>query len=323
MVDLRGRSSGMEGLRVVVRVPATTANLGPGFDCLGMALGLYNTVTVRVTGGGVDVRIKGEGAEALRWGEENRVLRALRLAFEQAGERLPSISLELENNIPLGRGLGSSAAATVGGLVAGNALCGNKLSNEQLLIMATNLEGHPDNVAAALLGGLIVVVQDKHRIVHSRIAVPPGLEAALYVPNFQMPTSEARRVLPQQVSRADAVYNIGRTALLTAALAHGEYGLLDIATQDRLHQPYRESILPAMPKLFEAAREAGAYGVFLSGAGSTILAFAGDNAQAVVDAMVKAGQAHDLPGRGLVAPVVSVGSEATLVQPARSSRSRH
>lgn len=322
MVDIRGRSGGIEGVRVVVRVPATTANLGAGFDCLGMALGLYNTVTVRVTGGGVDVRIKGEGAEALRWGEENRVLRALRLAFEQAGQKLPSISLELENNIPLGRGLGSSAAASVGGLVAGNALCGNPLSSEQLLIMATKLEGHPDNVAAALLGGLIIVVQDGGRIVHSRIAPPAGLQAALYVPDFQMPTSEARRVLPHQVSRADAVYNIGRAALLTAALAHGEYQLLDIATRDRLHQSYRESILPAMPRLFEAAREAGAYGVFLSGAGSTILAFCGDNAQAVADAMAKVGRENDLPGKALVAPVVSEGSQASVIQPARVTRSR-
>ncbi len=312
----------MEGQKVVVRVPATTANLGPGFDCLGMALGLYNIVTVRVTAGGLDVRIKGEGAEALRWGEENRVLRALRVAFEQAGERLPGISAELENNIPLARGLGSSAAATVGGLVAGNALCGYTLSTEDLLRLATQLEGHPDNVVAALLGGLVIVVEEDGKLQHGRVPVPADLQAALFVPDLTMPTGEARRVLPQQISRADAVYNIGRTALLVAAISQGNYELLDVATRDRLHQPYRESIFPAMPRLFEAARQAGALGVFLSGAGSVILALCRENAQAVADGMTKAARDLDLSGRALVAPVTSQGAEAELGQPQRPSRGR-
>jgi homoserine kinase len=314
---------GMESSKVVVRVPATTANLGPGFDCLGMALGLYNVITIRMAAGGLDVRIKGEGAEALRWGEENRVLRAIRGAFEEVGERLPGISLELENNIPLARGLGSSAAATVGGLVAGNALCGNVLSTEKLLELATRLEGHPDNIAPALLGGMIIVVQEEGRLVYGRIPLPDGLQAALFVPDFPMPTGEARRVLPQQISRADAVYNISRVALLTTAIAESRFDLLEVATHDRLHQPYREAIFPAMPRLFKAAREAGAFGVFLSGAGSTILALCGDNAPAVAEAMAAAGREIDLTGRALVAPVTSKGAEATPFQPPpRPTRAR-
>lgn len=310
----------MVASKVVVRIPATTANLGPGFDCLGMALELYNTVTVHVTGGGLDVRIEGEGAESLRWGEENRVLRAMRVAFREADQRLPGLSLELENRIPLGRGLGSSAAATVGGLVAGNALCGSLLSEEQLLRLATRLEGHPDNVAPALLGGLVIVVQDGERLVYDRVALPVELQAALFVPDLAMPTAEARRVLPAQISRADAVYNLGRVALLVSALAQRRYDLLDLATRDRLHQPYREAIFPAMPALFEAARQAGALGVFLSGAGSTILALCRDNAQAVAEAMAVAGRDLQVTGRPLVVPVTSRGAEATQTSAPRRVR---
>ena len=258
--------------RVTVRVPATTANLGPGFDCLGMALGLHNTATVQVTHGRLDVRIQGEGAEDLRWGEENRVLRAIRLAFDQSGRQLPSLALEQKNKIPLARGLGSSAAASVAGLVAGNALMGDPLSQDQLLSLATQLEGHPDNVAPALLGGLVIVVRHAGELLCHKVIVPSDLTAALFVPEVSVPTEEARRVLPAQVSRADAVHNLGRVALLVAALQQREYHLLDAATRDRLHQPHREKVFPAMPALLDAARHAGALGALRSGAGSTVLA---------------------------------------------------
>jgi homoserine kinase len=312
----------MVGEKVVVRVPATTANLGPGFDCLGMALALYNTITIHVTTGGLNVRIEGEGAEDLRWGEENRVLRAVRAAFQEAGQRLPGLSIELHNQIPLGRGLGSSAAATVGGLVAGNALCSDCISTERLLKVATQLEGHPDNVAPALLGGLVIAVQEDDRLLYERMDAPPGLSAALFVPDFPMPTAEARRVLPTQISRADAVYNMGRAALLVAAFARGRYDLLDVATHDRMHQPYREAIFPAMPAIFTAAREAGALGVFLSGAGSTIIALCLKGTQAIADAMAEAGRKLDVPGRGIVAPLVSKGAQAEATQPPRRRRQR-
>jgi len=307
----------MVGSKVVVRVPATTANLGPGFDCLGMALALYNTVTVYTTTGGLSVRIEGEGAEDLRWGQENRVLRAMRLAFQEAGERLPGVAIELQNQIPLGRGLGSSAAATVGGLVAGNALCGGPLPTDRLLALATQLEGHPDNVAPALLGGLVIAVQDEQGLIYERLDVPPDLTAALFVPDFPMTTAEARRVLPAQVSRADAVFNMGRVALLVAAMARRRYDVLDVATRDRLHQPYREAIFPAMPALFAAAREAGALGVFLSGAGSTVIALCAGNAPAVAEAMARAAQGLGLAGKALVAPLADEGAQAEVVQPPR------
>ncbi len=304
----------MDISKVTVRVPATTANLGPGFDCLGMALQLHNTVAVQVTRGRLDVRIEGEGAKDLRWGEENRVLRGIRQAFEEAQQRPPGLTLEQTNEIPLGRGLGSSAAATVAGLVAGNVLCGNRLSQDQLLMLATELEGHPDNVAPALLGGLVIVVRHKDQLLHYKIPAPVDLKAALFVPDFVMPTEEARRVLPTQIPRDNAVHNLGRVALLVASLIQGRYEFLDAATRDRLHQPYRESIFPAMPELLQAAREAGALGAFLSGAGSTILALCHDNAQAVADAMAKAAERHSLTGQAMVVPVNAEGPNVTVLR---------
>jgi homoserine kinase len=313
----------MDIRKVIVRVPATTANLGSGFDCLGMALEVHNTITAQVLPSGLDVRISGEGEESLRWGEENRVLRALRLVYRQTGRRLPGLRLDLENAIPLGRGLGSSAAATVGGLVAANTLCENALTNEQLLILAVRLEGHPDNVAPALLGGLVVAITEGERLVCAPVPVPPGLMAACFVPDFAMATEAARRVLPRQVDLADAVYNVGRAALLVAAFATGRPDLLDEATGDRLHQPYRQAIFPGMKVLFHAARSAGAQGVFLSGSGSTILALAvgQERAEAVAQAMGAAAQAEGISGKTLVARVAAQGAQATIPEHQRRGQS--
>jgi homoserine kinase len=287
-----------------------------------MALALHNEVTVQVTRGRLDVRIEGEGAKDLRWGEENRVLRAIRLAFEEGKQRLPSLALKQKNQIPLARGLGSSAAATVAGLVAGNALCDNVLSTEELLVLATQVEGHPDNVAPALLGGLVVVAEHEGKLLHSRVAVPSDLKAALFVPDFVMPTEDARRVLPLQIPRSDAVYNLGRVALLVTALLQGDDRLLDAATRDRLHQPYREAIFPAMPALLSAAREAGALAAFLSGAGSTILALCREGADRVAEAMAETGRGLGVEGQAMVVPVSSEGAEAVVTEQPRRRRRR-
>ncbi|MEW6233554.1 MAG: homoserine kinase, partial [Chloroflexota bacterium] len=301
--------------KVIVRVPATAANLGSGFDCLGMALGLYNVVTVEATRSRLTVRIIDEGEDILPHGVERQVLQAMRAVFRRVGKRLTGLSLELQNAIPLARGLGSSAAATVAGLVAANSLCGDALSRDQILTLAIQLEGHPDNVAPALLGGMVVVVQETGRVLCAQVPVPAGLKAALFVPDFAMLTKEARRVLPRRVERADAVYNIGRAALLVAALAQGRLELLDVATRDRLHQPYREALFPAMPRLFGAAREAGALGVFLSGAGSTVLALCQEDAEGVTQAMAAAAREAGIGGRPLVIPLSLQGAEITLVRP--------
>ena len=256
--------------RVTVRVPATTANLGPGFDCLGMALDIWNEVAVER--GDFAVAIQGEGEGTLSTGQDNLVYRALCIPFQEAGLQVPTLSLWCSNTIPLSRGLGSSAAAIVGGLVVGNQLAGSPLDQEQLLEQATLLEGHPDNVSAALLGGCRIVVREGERLITAPVPLPEGIGAVLFVPETPMPTREARAVLDPSVSREDAVYNIGRGALLVNALATGRMEDLRVATQDRLHQPARQALFPAMKNIFRAALDAGALGVFLSGGGSTVLA---------------------------------------------------
>ena len=257
---------------VTVRVPATSANMGPGFDCLGLALDIWSEVQVDLGGSGVEV--SGEGKDSLARDRENLVYRSIERAFAEAGKAMPDVGVACRNDIPLGRGLGSSSAAVVGGLVAGNELCGRPLSDDSLLALAARIEGHPDNSAAALLGGCRIVVGDGDRLVTALVPVPEDLSAVLFIPEVPMSTEQARGLLPPVVDRADAVHNIGRAALLVNALATGDLSQLRVATEDRLHQPARQTIFPAMRNIFRSALDAGALGVFLSGAGSTVLALA-------------------------------------------------
>ena len=260
---------------VTVYAPATTANLGPGFDCLGMALDLWNRLDVTIPASGqasAVVEVSGEGEGELPADDTNLVYRAMRFLFDEAGLDPPPLHLRCENRIPLSRGLGSSAAAIAGGLVAANHLSGGPFSPNELLEMAAAIEGHPDNVAAAVLGGLRLVVGDGPQLYTVPINVPEDIQAVLLVPDVRISTEDARRVLPDRVTVADAVYNMGRVGLLVAGMAtnHPEY--LSVATEDRLHQPHRQAIFPPMKLIFRAARDAGALGVFLSGSGSTIMA---------------------------------------------------
>lgn len=258
--------------QVAIKVPATTANMGSGFDCLGMALDIWNHVTVEVGANGIEV--SGEGAGALPTDDSNLVYQGFRTAFAEAGKPVPQVKLVCRNEIPLGRGLGSSSAALVGGLVAGNELCGRPLNPTTLVDLAANIEGHPDNVAPALLGGCQIAVWHDRRLVTSSVPVPDELTAVIFVPDVQIATDDAREVLEDRVTRQDAVYNIGRVAMLVRALYTGDFSTLAIATDDRLHQLARQSMFPPMKNIFRAAIAAGALGVFLSGAGSSVLAFA-------------------------------------------------
>ena len=259
---------------ISVLSPATTANLGPGFDCLGMSLDLWNRLDVLPAEEGDEplVEIIGEGESELATDSGNLVYQAMEFLFREADETIPPVQLICHNQVPLSRGLGSSAAAIAGGLVAANALSCHTFSPNELLEMAATIEGHPDNVAAAILGGLRLVISDQNQLYTVPLGVPPEVQAVILVPEVRIATEDARRVLPNTVSFTDAVYNMGRIALLVAGMTtnHPEY--LSIATQDQLHQPYRQTIFPAMKVIFKAARDAGALGVFLSGSGSTILA---------------------------------------------------
>jgi homoserine kinase len=292
---------------VSVRVPATSANLGPGFDALGLALTLYNEVEAR-SADGVSVQIDGEGADHLPRDERNVVARGVRMAFEEAGRSFGGCGLRCVNRIPTARGLGSSAAAWVGGLVAGNALLGSPLPRQELLRLAARAEGHPDNVAAALLGGLTVSCGTAGGALAIALPVPVALQWVALVPEVSSSTAEARAVLPTSVPRADAVFNVQRVALLLAALQAGRLDPLATAMDDRLHQPYRERLFPWMPRVAAAARAAGARACVLSGAGPSLLAVVTEDALPVARAMEAALAEAGLRGTAAVLGVDGAGA---------------
>jgi len=279
-----------------VRVPATTANMGPGFDCLGMALDIWNTIVVEIDGverGAERLSISGEGNGSLSTGDDNLVYQCFKRVYDGIGLPAPAVRISCENEIPLGRGVGSSAAAAAGGLFASSRFSGANLSHERILELAAEIEVHPANAAAAVMGGCRIVVSDEGGFLTQAINVPDELKAVLFVPEVPMPTEEARGLLPQMVDRQDAVFNIGRTALLVNALASGNLRHLQIATEDVLHQPARQKIFFPMKNIFRAAVSAGALGVFLSGAGSSVLALARDREYTIgyemADAAMKSG----------------------------------
>ena len=294
-------------MRVRVRVPATSANLGPGFDTLGLAMALYNEVTLEEADG-VSVTVEGEGAGRLDTGAKNVVARGVALAFEAAGRRFRGGRLHCVNRIPLSRGLGSSAAAWVGGLVAANALLAEPLDRDGLVTAAARAEGHPDNVAAALLGGLTVSCADGDRVTAVSLPVPRDIAWVVLVPETESSTREARAVLPESLPRADAVFNVQRVSLLLAALGTGRADLLDLAMQDRLHQPYRQRLFPWMDAVAGAGRRAGALGCVLSGAGPAMLAAAHGSGDHVARAMERALQEAGIGGRALSLTVDATGA---------------
>ncbi|MAG35236.1 MAG: homoserine kinase [Dehalococcoidia bacterium] len=294
---------------VTLEVPATTSNLGPGFDTLGLALDLCNEVTLRIgrigDASGID-RISGEGQDALATDESNLVLRAATTLYQKLGQSPPPLRASLRNRIPLARGLGSSGTAVIGGLLAANTLAGEPYDSADLLAIATDLEGHPDNVAPALLGGLVISAlaesRDGPRILTHRLDPPPAA-IALCIPDQPLATEAARQVIPRRVSLNTAVHNLGRVALLVAALATGDYTHLREAMDDRLHQPPRASVFPPLEPVIAAALAAGAAGSCLSGAGSTLLALVPESTHAahtVAAAMVQASAAAGYPAQPAV-----------------------
>lgn len=261
-------------MRLQIRVPASSANLGSGFDCIGIALDWWNTIQVETLARGLEI----ECPHGLPRNKDNAVYQGLAEIYARAKQKMPPVRLQMDAVIPIASGLGSSSAALVGGMLAGNALMGNPFSRDNLVTFATLLEGHPDNVAPALLGSLVVAVQEGEFVQAARVSLPRHLRTVIFVPTQALLTKVSRGVLPSRVPRADAIYNAGRTALWIAALYERRLDWLDQATRDRLHQPYRAKLVRGMDELFDAARNAGAKGVALSGAGPSIIAFAQGNA---------------------------------------------
>src|SRR5919199_4614364 len=257
---------------ISVRVPATSANLGPGYDAVGLALSLCMRISLdRAPYPMVEVR--GTGVELIPHGPEHPAYRAARFVAELVGEFDAHFHLVQENAIPPARGLGGSAAALVGGAVAANDILGRSMPAPDLLNLVCELDGHPDNAAPALLGGLVIGTLTPEGISAVRLE-PRDLKAVVAVPDFAISTTAARRALPESVPHRDAAFNVGRAGLLLGALATGEYHLLRVAMQDRLHQPYRAHLVPGLEDVIETALANGAYGASLSGSGPTVLAFA-------------------------------------------------
>lgn len=268
------------GRKVSVKVPATSANLGPGFDTLGMALSYYDELEVEaVAGSGAVVEIIGEGAGEVPTDESNLVVRSIAYVFEQVGIAVPGLKLKAHNVIPHGRGMGSSGAAVVSGIVAAKGLLEGVVdfTPERLLQLATDLEGHPDNVAPALFGGLTIAWEDAKGPHHKKLIVHRGVSPLELVPNFKMSTATARALQPESVPHEDAVFNVSRSALLVAALTQSPE-LLMAATEDRLHQEYRSEAMPEAGKVIELMR-ANNHAAVVSGAGPSVLVLASDPAE--------------------------------------------
>lgn len=257
---------------VTLEVPATSANLGPGFDSLGLALDYSDTLTASIAEG-IHVTVEGEGAGRLPSGDRHLVVRAMMRAFEHAGVEIPGIRLHCVNRIPHSRGMGSSSAAIVGGLAVARALLTDStaLSNDTLLMLANDIEGHPDNVAPAIFGGFTISGQDDDDVWAIQSPINPGVSAVVFIPPTPLSTKAARGLLPDVVPHRDAAANAGRAALLVAALA-GETASLHRATEDYLHQSYRASAMPESAALMQRLRAEGVPAI-ISGAGPTVLAF--------------------------------------------------
>ncbi len=288
-------------LKATARIPASTTNLGPGFDVLGLALQLYSTVTLEITGSKTEVIVSGVDVDKIPSSNEHIAFQAVETIYKKSGKSQPKgLKLTIANGIPAIRGLGGSGTAILGGLLTANLLCENPFSRSDLLNFASTLEGHPDNVAASLYGGLVISVQDDKHIHTIQLKCDPALYVVLAIPEFTLSTQKARNILPKTVDFSDAIYNISRSSLLVASIATGKLEMLSTAMNDKLHQPYRSTLIPGFDDVVEAALSAGALSIALSGAGPTIAAYCLDNMQEVGKSMQNVFKQHGIPSDILV-----------------------
>ncbi|GAC1393347.1 MAG: homoserine kinase [Ktedonobacteraceae bacterium] len=307
---------------VTVLTPATSANLGPGFDSLGLALQLYNRFEVEESKGDhPTIEIEGALGSELSTGSDNLFFRSFALLFERLNSEVPPVRIRMATHIPPGCGLGSSATAVVGGLVAANEWVrpkGLAVPKEELLELAVEAEAgnHPDNVAPALLGGLVATTNMAGKIHAIKAPFPDALKAVIFTPSFPMDTIAGRKLLPASYSKADVTFNTGRVALLLTALQMGRYEVIGEAMQDRLHQPYRQALFPAMPDIINAAIAAGAYGACLSGGGSSLIALASSHFNDVLRAMESTARAAGVQGTSRILRADQNG--ARVLNPLRS-----
>ncbi|MDY6782350.1 MAG: homoserine kinase [Cyanobacteriota bacterium] len=298
-----------------VTVPATTANLGPGFDCIGAALSLYNRFKFTLPEEGaskVKIAVTGEEADKVVTDENNLAYRAFVQLYQHIGQQPPPVEIEIELGVPLARGLGSSATAIVGGLLGAYYLAGKPLDIREVREIAIAIEGHSDNVIPALVGGCQVsALGEDYREVWP-VYWHHSLTPVVGIPDFELSTEEARKVLPDAIPRADAVFNIARMGMLICSLDQPHSGGLDIALNDRIHHPYRKSLIPGYDRVREAVLAAKAYGMVISGAGPTLLAIADKGrAEGVAAAMKETWQAE---GVGVDVRILALDTEGAIVE---------
>lgn len=304
-------------MKVLVKVPATTANLGPGFDALGLALNLWNEAEFACTDDNqIIVTVNGEGKEKLPTNADNAIAEAALQIYDLAGKHCSGLRIDCVNRVPLGSGMGSSSAAMLTGMLGANALLGNPFSNERILKLAIETEGHPDNVAPAMLGGLVASIVHEDRVVSMRLPAKANhgsIHATVVLPDFDFPTKQARAILPKQVERADSIYNISRAVLVTEALRTGNLELLGIAMKDSLHQPYRLPLIPGAIAALEAGKDAGAAAVALSGAGPSLIAFSSKTEAGIGAAMKRAFESAGMSARVFELETSYEGAEVSIV----------
>ncbi|MBQ4404967.1 MAG: homoserine kinase [Selenomonadaceae bacterium] len=292
--------------RARVRVPGTSANCGPGFDCLGLATTIYNYLDLTLLRGSkVIVEATGESSENIPRGKKNLAWQAVKRLLQEVGRanEFKGAIIRSKNNVPVSRGLGSSSTAIVGGLVAANEILGSPLNRQELLKLATEIEGHPDNVAPALFGGFTVSVMDNGEVQTFSFLPRIKLKLIVAVPDFELSTRLARKVLPKNVPMRDAVFNISRASMLISALVEGREDLLPLAFDDAIHQPYRKKLVPGMSEVFTAAKAAGALGSAISGAGSCLIAFTTLKSgleNKIASAMVEEFKLHGVNAKALI-----------------------
>mmetsp|Transcript_51294 Transcript_51294/g.154143 ORF Transcript_51294/g.154143 Transcript_51294/m.154143 type:complete len:430 (-) Transcript_51294:299-1588(-) len=320
---------------VTVKVPATSANVGPGYDCIGMAVDLWSEVTVERSDT-FEITAEGDGAEEMPKDDSNLLCIGVKAAFEAAKKPVPPLKYHVISRIPYARGLGSSSAAIVAGIIAGLVLAGHRLpcwGSEALLQIAASIEGHPDNVAPAIYGGIQIGIHSGTRWVSERAPMPPGLQLVMFIPDFVGKTSAARNVLANTVTREEAAFNIGRAAMLIHSLCTSNLDNMKYGVQDKMHQPQRGNALyKYLFPMIEAAQDAGAAGAYLSGAGPTVMALttgaSGDiftqrekerTDRSVARAMMQVADSYGIKGKLLVTNATHEGARVVKVEPPFSS----
>ena len=295
---------------IEVQVPATTANLGPGFDTLGMGLNFYNEVQVKETASDLEIEIEGEGSSKLPTNEDNLIYQSMKQLFSKVDYKPTGLYIKAINNIPLARGLGSSAAAIVGGLLAANELVEDKLSVSELVDLATEIEGHPDNVSPALLGGIVVSNYKNKRVIYEKIDIPK-LKVVVCIPDYELSTVKSREVLPEQVEFDDAVFNVSHMGMLLTGLLKQDYEIIEEGLKDRLHQPYREKLLPGFARI-RTKLESKALGVVLSGSGPTVIALTLEDEDEIGEKMVNFFAEEDIEAKYLVTTPTNQGAKVIM-----------